>query len=348
MLGKAGALVGQLLLVAAVALGQSVLELSPTETVKVPNTTAYAIFEPIKCDSGSNIYAQLLHQSDPAGGTRVTRISPDGKPTVFPPPRLEDKQLGILDFAPKGDGGVLLLTTGFDGHYYVESYGEDGRFASRFSLPNEVDPMQIAVSSTGKVLVSGLWLEGGHGADKSGGKPYAAIFGSDGREEREVNLIEPENIDEEGKEGSTKPVPERAKNASRRPDRFSSVQFASNDRFVLPRLGSDPSIYVVSPDGFETNSFHIATPPESQLHSVKVDGDLIAAFFVKKKKDSTQNEISDVFISVINSQTGDEQERFHHSSPQLGASLACYRNGVFTFLTTGDNGELQIVRATAK
>lgn len=344
---KIGLLSSQLLFFAVIGSAQSLLELKPVETVRVPNQTASGIFEPIKCDSNSNIYAQLLHESDPPGQTPVTKLSPDGKPSVFPLPRLDDKKLGILDFAPGGDGGVMLLTTDYDAHYYVESYDEHGRFDSRFTLPDEVDPMQIAVSPRGKVLVCGLWLSAAPGGSEKISRPYAAVFGSAGRLEREVVLTQETQVSE-SKATSAGPESGRAESDGRRTISFSSAQFSASEGFVLARLGSEGSIYTITPDGLETKRLHLSPPPESRLTNVKVDRNTIAALFVWKEEGSTQNEISDVFVSLIDSQTGDEQQRFHHSSWQLGAALACYKEGVFTFLRTGDNDELQIVRAAAK
>ena len=344
---KTGILGAVLLFSSVTCSAQSVVEMKPVDTLKVPNYTADGILEPVKCDSESNIYVQAFQRTEAGGRTPITKLSPDGKATVFPLPKVGDKELGILDFAPGADGGAVLLTTDHDAYYYVESYGEDGHFQSRFTLPSELEPMQIAVSPRGKVLICGLWWTGAAGSAERTSKSYAAVFGSAGRVEREIDLTR----DTQGNTASGAPAEggsRRAESDRRRTMSFSSAQFSATEGFVLARLGSSGSIDTVSPDGFETNELHLSSPPESQLTDVQVDGNTIAALFVKKRKDSTQNEISDVFISLIDSQSGDERQRFHHSSWELGAALACYRHEVFTFLRAGENNELLLVRASAK
>ena len=339
-------LVGVFFLTADGGSAQAPLELKPVASVNVPGRTAYGIIEPIKCDSNSNIYVQAYQRSDALGLTPVTKVTPDGKATTFPLPKLKDERPQILDFAPTAEGGIVLLVMDSVGHPFVDGYSEDGKFNWRFSLPAELDAMQIAVSPKGKILVSGFWSNAGAPAGE-GSRPFAALFDRAGRVEREVTLTEESQASEPE---APEPGPGAARSLShiRRTISLSSLQFSSNESFVLARLGSGGPIYTISPDGFEMSTLHPTVPPCSRLHSVKVDGDTVAALFVKKRKESTQNELSDIFVSLINSQTGEQQGLYHHSAAQLGAGLACYKNGVFTFLTTGDNDQLEIVRATAK
>lgn len=147
-----GFLSAPLLFCGVMASGQTFLELKPIATIPVPRLSADGILEPIKCDSSSNIYVEAYRASDTGGRSPAMKLSPDGKHAiVFPLPRLDDQKLRILDFAPGGDGGVVLLTTDEKAqHYYVESYSEDGHFESRFTLPDGVDAMQMAVSPAGE------------------------------------------------------------------------------------------------------------------------------------------------------------------------------------------------------
>jgi len=344
--GKIAPLIGSLFVVGLVCPAQTPLELKPVAVVSVANRTANGILEPIKCDSNSNIYVLAFQESDPPGGTPVTKITPDGKASVFPLPTVKDKRLQILDFAPGANGGVVLLVRDNEGQSYVESHTEDGGLDWKFSLPAELRAMQVAVSPKGKILVCGLWSSAaGPGGEST--KPFAAVFDKTGREEREVSLTEDTQASGGAPSAAGAETGSSAKNV-RRAISYSSAQFSSNESFVLARLSAGGAIYIISPDGFEVNTVHPSTPPDTQLSSVKVDGDTIAALFFKRKKGSAQSEISDVFISLLNSQTGEEQGQYHHSSWQLGAALACYKSGLFTFVTTGDNNQLQIVRAAAK
>ena len=334
--------------VAVVGAGQTLLELKPTGTVTVPGRTANAFIEPIKCDPSSNVYVQVAQESDPPGQTPVTRLSPDGKATVFPvPTNPEAEKLGIIDFAPMPDGGIMLLTTDYKGKNYLETYDDHAQFQSRSPLPAEIDPRQIAVSSKGKVLVGGLYstpVPGGPGTSR----PFAGIFEARGRLEREVVLTEGTQVGEAESPRDSESRTAQGIGENQQAMTFSSAQGSANGNFILARLGSRGPIYIISPAAVELNRVSPPIPDGILLSSVKVDGNMIAAMYIKKKAGSTQNEISDVFISLLDSQTGDEQARFHHSSWQLGAAFACYKAGVFTFLSSGPNDELQIVRAGAQ
>jgi hypothetical protein len=275
---------GALLVWGAMASGQSSLELKPVLTVPVPNLSVNGILEPIKCDSDSNIYVEAWRESDSGGRSPVVKLSPDGKRAItFPLPQLDDKKLRVLDFAPSGDGGVVLLTTDEKAeHYYVESYSATGQFDSRFTLPDGVEAMQIAASSQGKILVGGQrFSPTAEGAERVG-KPYAGEFRSDGRLEREVFFAEG-GQGNEGKTGAPSPQSPQAEHDRWQSLWFSSMQFSPRGDFVLARLGSGGSISIISAYGFETNRIHLSPPPESRLSSVSVAGNSIVALFIAKK-----------------------------------------------------------------
>jgi hypothetical protein len=346
------AALGSIFLMGVICSAQSDLELKPIDFVKIPNLPGNNFSLPIKCDAGSNIYVEVGQPSDAGGRTPVVRITPEGKATVFPLPTLEDKKPLILDFAPAADGGIALLTMDadrYEAHYYVETYREDGQKDWRFALPPNLDPMQIAVSPKGKILVCGLWSTGGPGPlDMQDNRPFAGVFDSSGRLEREATLTEDVQF-------SPKKSPAAGSGSAHvgynpfEPFSFSSAQFSSNESFVLARLHSGGPIFTISPDGFAMNVIHPTVPPGAQLSSVIVRGNIIAAVFIKMKSDTTQDEISDTYISLLNSQTGEEQVRYHHSLWQLGAALACYDDkDVFSFLTWDQNDRLQIARAGAR
>jgi hypothetical protein len=332
-------------LAAVPAACQTAIELKPSRTVRVPNHRADGIIEPIKCDSESNIYVQAVQGSDPPGQTPITRLTEEGEATLFPIPKREDQTLRIVDFAPTSGGGLELLTTDDKGRSYIETYDDHAQFESRSPLPLELEAMQIAASPNGKILIAGSYSNPSNAPEgEQARRPFVGIFNDKGRLEREVALAEDTQRDEG--EGS---VAEPAAPASKKDDEealvFSSVQSSTSGNFVLARLRSGGPIYVVAPTGFPLNALRPTLPPGALMHSVKATADTIAVMYVKMKEGSTRHEISDVFISLLDPQTGEERARYHHSSWQLGASFACYSEGVFTFLSTADNGALEIVQA---
>lgn len=332
------------LFIAAFGRAQNTLELKLTETVSVANHKADGILEPVKCDSHSNIYAQPFSGSGLPWHAPIVKLSPDGKATDFPLPRREGKTLEIMSFDPSVHGGVVMLTRDSDIHYYVETYDDRGEFESRFTLPAELHPMQIAAADGGKALVCGFYSSPGSPEVTPGtpGRPFAGLFGPSGALEREVLLTEDEGEGGNKKSATTDAGAKPVKSLS---SSSSAIQSSADGNFVLSRISAGGPIYVVSPAGFALESFDPPTIPGAQLYSVRVAANYLAALYIKKKAGSTQNEITDIFISLLDSQTGEEQVRFHHSSWELGAGLACYDKGVFTFLTTGDDGDIEVVRA---
>jgi hypothetical protein len=272
------------------------------------------------------------------------KVSSEGKVTVFPLPQLEGKALELLAFDPTAGGGVVMLTVGSDGHHYIETYNDRAEFDSRFALPAELRPMQIAASSDGKVLVSGLYPIVGTEGEKTT-RPFAGIFGRSGRLEREIEMTDDPLRNEDGtlREKGLATTPHGKPD----PNNLSatSVQSLPDGNFIFSRLSSGGPIYVVSPAGFVLNQFDPPAIPGARLSSVTAGEDALAALYIKMKVGGKAGEISDVYISLLNAQTGEERARFHHSSWELGSSLACYDKGVFTFLTTDDDGELELARA---
>jgi len=250
---------------------------------------------------------------------------------------------------PAGGGGLALLTVYGDQNgtrYYVEKYGEDGSFKSRFRLPDEFEPMRLALSPDGTALISGMRL-GAPAEGEEKVRPFLGLFDRAGELVRDVTFGG-DTASAGGGPSTANAAPGGVKQGTREALELSSVQFSSDGSFVLARLQGLGPIYTVSPDGFALKTIHPSAPTDSHLSSVVVNGSTIAAEFVRMKSGSTQHEISDVFISLINSQTGEQQALYHHSSWKIGASLACYKGDTFTFLAGDQNGQLQIVRAAAQ
>src|SRR5690242_8386051 len=269
------------LLVGAICQAQTMLELKPVKIVKVPNLSSNSISLPIKCDSESNIYAQIDEPGDENGRTPVRKLSPDGKVTAFALPVIDDKKGQILDFAPSGDGGLGLLTVYGDQnetHYYVEKYGKDGGFKSRFKLPDEFEPMRIALSPDRTALVSGMRV-GAPAEGEENARPFLGLFDAAGELVRDVTLGG-DVVRASGDRTTAQAVPEAVVEGTRKSFEFSSVQFSWDSNFVLARLQLPGPIYIVSPNGFELKTIHPSAPSDSHLNSVAVNGSTIAAEFV--------------------------------------------------------------------
>jgi hypothetical protein len=326
-------------LLAPFSIGQTPNELKEVITVTVPNLTADAFMEPIKCDSTSNIYYQVLQDSENILNNPVVRITPEGKALFFPVPFMGNQKLGIVNFAPIAGGGVAMLTTDYAKDHYLVIYDGYGELQSKSSLLANLDPMQIAVSPSGRVLLSGFKLASSSSQSEES-KAFTGLFDSTGKLQQEVytpNDILPLAL------GKGHEDTEYWHTISQ-----STAESSNNGNFILARLRSGGPIHVISPSG-ETlvNGFRPVMPDGTYLSSIKSDGNTLAFEFIKKKAGSDQNEISDVFFSLWDYQTGLNLGEYHHSSIHLGSAFACYKAGVFSFLSTGPQDEVQIVSATA-
>ncbi len=329
-------------LLAAPTRGQIPQELHESSAVAVlPKQVVYAFPEPMKCISSGNIYYRVYKEGvDDIALFPVMRISPEGKSYVFPIPSPEGRQRGILDFAPTG-GGVALLTTDYGEGHYLDFLSETGELTSESHLPREFEPMQMSVSdsTSREILISGLWSKNDAGATQAA--PFVGIFDSKGALKREVSP--PSDIEP----GSSATPSEKGEFL--RAVEGSIAQVSGDGNFVLARPTGEGQIFVISPGGQLLNEFRPSLPEGASPTTVTVDGNTVVIVSAKKISGSTQNQISDVFISLWDGETGKQLASYHHSSPRFGAGLACYQRGVFTFLSAApDTGEFQLVRAVGR
>ncbi len=330
-----------LLLTAAVAQGPG--ELSEIDRVTViPKQRGEAILEPIKCDFNSNVYFQVSEQSQDNRLSPVIRVAGDGTGFVFPMPVLGTRQMGIIDFAPTKAGGLALLTVDIDTgkEFQIMIYDRKGNVLVSFPLPALIDPLQIAVSPSDKILITGLRSEPAiAGVDHE--QTFTGIFDATGRLEREISLQDDFEVG----------GPQSRSNSAEFLHTIStSIALADSDGdFIIARLRSDGPIHIVTSAGVDRdNGFRPTVPQGAYLSSVRLDGTTLAALYVKKTPRNTQNEISDVYVSLWDIRTQKELGQYHHSNWRLGSAFACHKAGVFTFLTRSDDGsnELQLVRAS--
>jgi hypothetical protein len=320
--------------------GQTALELREVAVIPVvPNQTTRSFLEPIKCSSDSTIYFQITRNEKNPFLNPVARVSPDGKAFIFPLPQSirSGEAQEIADFAPKPGGGVAILLTGASGkEHYISMFDALGRETSNISLPQDIKPLQIAVAPPGKILLSG-WVAG----PTASGQPPEAFAGLYDERGQPVVRI-PLNNDIE-------PAPLDAPEFSyyRAAIALSSAQASDKDLFLLTRLQTtDGPVHIISAENPRlANTFRALVQDGTVVSSAKADGNTVAVMSIRKKPASTQNEIADVYISLWDAATGTKLGEFHHSSPHLGSAFACYKAGTFTFLTTGANSEMQLVKA---
>lgn len=332
---RAWYVISVLVLAPQLSVAQHAVELKEIQTVTIPGVAAgQGFLEPIKCDSDSRVYFRTLREPDPRNNP-VTRVSMQGNFAVFPQREPAKHTPGIIDFAPTTDGGVALLTVDDASNHEFEIFDATGRLKSKSALPANLDPLQIAVSSSGNVLVSGMYSSNDRVGGASEVRPFVGIFEVGGRFEQLTlaDDVRPGEVGTNVREALT----------------HSYAESSDDGGFLLARLMSGGPIHLISSTGVDLDGgFRVSLPDGAFLSSVKMDGNTIAAMSLRKKMPNTDNEISDAFVSLWDSQTHEQLGEYHHSSPELGAAFACYKAGVFTFLSSGPHDEVLLVRATAE
>lgn len=316
-------------------------DLEITQTVPVTGMKATGVVQPIQCDAQSDVYAEVIQGMAPDSGTPILRISPDGGSRVFRAAPIAGQAAEIVSFSPEEDGGVALLAATLDRtKYQVQIIGATNTLESHWLLPAGIEPMQIAASPSGQLLIAGI-------SEAQGGSAFTGIYDASGQLEREISL--PNDISNLGVEDNLRPagVPAEATAAYksyRHALELSSASTLNNGAFMLTRITSGGPVYTLAQSATSpSGELQPNMPDGSALSSATQNENQIVLTSIKKKAGG--NEISDVYITVWDPATSDEIAEFHSSNPALGAALACYQRGVFTFLNMGADSQLEMVRA---
>ena len=326
-----------LLLVAAQLSGQSTLRiLQPSETINVDSPSALMV-QPLRCDQNNNIYARLVRAT--AMKSPITKISADGKSvrefSAEGVPGL--KNPATLDFAIDRYGHLFMLVEGPD--FKILEFDQDGKHKDTITIDFKLIPQQLAVFGTGDFALFGTERPLGSKRQASAA-PYAGLFDRSGRFLRKIELVEKEDPDQQKA---------LAKIGIGRTDQLSiSVAESGADGNVyLARPTSSGPVYVVSPSGVARKVVRPAGPKNAVLSSIKLlPSGRLAALFVPMEPDN-QRQVDGISLVILDPSSGDVLSEYGLDN-QTGIALACYDSSGFSFLRSGPENRLQIVRATSR
>jgi hypothetical protein len=324
---------------ASAATAQDMVELREAEPIQVPGQRALGLLAPIKCGQDSSVFLQLVLDREDPRINPILGISPDGKQAVqFKAPETPGRKTWIVDFAPTADGGAGLLTRDQDGAYSIVKLDQEGRVLSSARLAGQVSPLQLALFPSGEALVSGWRNEqGSTGVPLAKGGTFTGIFDTNGRLEKEVRLP--------GDVGAPPLSDVTASKNYKRAVTLSTAGPTGDGNVFLARSYSGGPVYVISPGGEVVHSFQPAAPESMAAGGVQVEGNDAVTIFLTRKSE-VSGEIGDILLYVWDITNGKKLATYHHASPRLGAALACYKSGVFTFLSMDpESGDLQLVHA---
>ncbi|MGA9390090.1 MAG: hypothetical protein WBV69_06550 [Candidatus Sulfotelmatobacter sp.] len=305
-------------------------------------------FSYLNCDHDGNIY----FSSDVYGTSAVHKLNPKGQEVALFRPN-GNPDLKTIDafgkFVIAEDGGLSLLVFPHEIDRYVNVYKPDGSFKSTIKLQPGFPWMAsvLAVFPQGNLFVSGL--EYNHDRTNPARWPFNGIFSTSGTLMKEVKLEDDETLHDLAAAGDkrvTSPTVPLANHSIE----FSQAELARDGNVYLMRW-TDPAIfYAISPGGEVVRRFTV-DPGDSGYDPLvmHVSGSRIAVLFF-------QSQTTEVLLKVVdleghNIATYHESKADADSQPRsLGLGFACYTENPerFTFMSSGDDGQLQFLIAEAR
>jgi hypothetical protein len=307
----------------------------------VDRATAYQA----KCDSNGDLYLPVMIDAENFGP--IVRVANRGsKVTSYV---YFDQKGAIADtrtfaITPSGDYVYVLVTkrskrpTGepaesktateqsFSLQPYLVRFSPDGTQLDEAALETPIIPLQAAVLADGSLIVAGLREIGPNTL-----RNFIGVFRHNGKLVRELT-IPPEPIDLFA-------------------TAYSTFEMDIDGNLYLIRRGSEGPVHVISPVGDVLRTVVFTTPKGTRLLTGKAARNNFVAVSAKVVPTETPGAVvtEKVVVSVIDPHNGEIRAQYDASDRNLGiANLVCYQANTFTALRRSTDGEVEIVRSTAK
>jgi hypothetical protein len=316
-------------------------------TVTVPSVPAGMFAKPITCDASGNIY---LH-NDQYGVSGLHKLSREGTPLALFLAKSEPdfRIAAALMFSLATDGSVyqLVFLRSGDIDRYVLVYNPDGSFRARVRLQLDFAwvPSTFAVFPSGDMLVSGQAYDVG---SRRSMRPFTAVFSSQGKLVREVQLADDEALRQMTDVGDvrvTSPFDPRSSRAIG----FSEMHLAKDGNIYLMRWTAPAILYAISPKGEVVRRFTVDPGDDDyRPEAMHIASGRIALMFVQPQSREKVMKVLDLEGHDI--ATYGEPEKNGEASDELGSAFACYIDQPehFIFLGADENDRLQFVTAEAR
>jgi hypothetical protein len=292
---------------------------------------------PTACDEQGRSYLKLI-MGGPGMVGPLFRLSSKGVVEA------EFDTSGALTnrYAVRPDGGVIMLH--IDGALkVVDNFAPDGKRESSVALvrpPVSFFPSQLAVFSSGEILISGLQYQPGY-------KASTAIYDAAGHLVKQFVLDEDAEI-ERGIEGASRNVPTQQDHTTAI-DR--SVAIRGDDGLVyLMRRTSPAIVYAISAAGDVVRKIVVSAPTGSGLpyFGIRVAKNRLAVQF-RSSCASRESEDSclGTTYAVVDATTG-RQLAAYEADQEAKGPIACYAPDPDRFFIFSDTRGLDLVEAEPK
>ena len=327
---------------------QAPRELRILQKYSIQGVAAAPVMGPLRCGSNGSVYLRIPLDDQDILNSPVFVVTPDGKQhttfSVREAPGLE--KASLVDYSPASDGTVWILALDQDQKFYLAHFDEKGKFVSKNALPEALHPVRIASFDTGELLLTGKEDSAPAGIGVSAQKPFTAIMSSRGQ--LVFRLFLPGDLQPAASDSADEKSRRTAQRNYDRALSLSSVDRVDSGRVFLARYAAQAPIYILNRAG-EMRAIPAEAPQGTHLTDVKADGSSLLLMYARYVKEGPPpaGQMKEVIFQVWNVETGEMMSEFSHSSPEIGAGLACYRSGVLTFVTMSMEGDKILLVRTA-
>jgi len=303
---------------------------------------------PLKCDEEGNLYVRKYARYRPLLGP-VARIRKDGKrDALFDPTAFSDLGLDRADaFSPAWDGGLYWIAQKgvVKPRIYVLHFSSDGSPSEPVLLAADFEVFTFAPFPSGNFLLSGIERDVTNPKDH--GQTFTAVFLADGRMLARLTLKRSHGARQTGAMAPKNPM-KGAANAVEPSDTanldLSDAEVGRDGNlYVMQRSHSSALVFVISSSGEVVRKLRIPGP---------LPGGTPSAFHVSENRLAIgfENDHGHQNILVIADAWTGRKIASYSVSSDLAPRFACYSadEGIFTFLTLGEDNTLQVIRAEAR
>jgi hypothetical protein len=322
------------------------LHLTPIESVLAKSEVATG-FADLGCDSDGNLYLGL----DSPGAPAIRKLNSKGElVAVFQPFANPDiNVLGTGEYDVTADGELYMwVGSRTEVTRYVLIFKADGSYKENIKLQPGFPwvPASIAVFPNGNLLMTGQEYVKDPAQPML---PFTAIFRSDGKLLKEINLEDDQRLQDLATARDPKVTSPYAP-MSNRSVAWGRMAAAKDGNIYIMRWLSPAIFYAVSPGGEVVRRFTVDPgSPDFMPIQMHISGNRIAVLFRKPQTNEKIMKIVDLDGNDLS--TYDElRDNGKAKLGPVGLAFACYHSNPewFTFLTTDDTHRIKLTKVEAR
>jgi hypothetical protein len=330
-----------IILLTASLLGQShnadhemdnAIRLHPAAKTSIPTESNRPIYKPARCDAQGNVYFRGYQADD----RRVPVVRADAKGQTAKYTLDSDASLAngtSYDFSVLPDGSLYQsVQVGQD--VYIVAFDPEGKIKSKVRLEKQFWVARLNALRDKSFLAIGTEIQPlAEANSKQPPKLLIAIFDEHGR------MVRPIVLDSISESNDTREKTAILATLS------SDAQVGADGNLYLMVRTNPATVYVFDSGGQIKHSFKVRPPgPRMNAVSIGLAKQRLAILFRESFRGMQHNDVG--IITIVDASTGAEVTRYS-AGPDLGATLACYREDDFVFLGS-DKDNLAIQHAGAK